>query len=183
MKWDAQLLEGLRQFSEPNTCQLKRFYGLKILPKTTKYVGEIVPQAEHSIWHDAAVKKLASVDHVFLDPDNGLEVKSATRKRLPKYTFYDEISDYVASGVAVTCIQFARQCSPETKAFQVREACMKASGINNNLPVLRGRASPNILFISLAPKDKAADLTHAINSFAEGAPPMDRKGARITVID
>lgn len=181
--WDAQLHILLQEFSEPKDRQLHHFYKLCALPPDTIYVDTQVSKAKRIEWHRAALAKLASTDHVFLDPDNGLEVKSATGKRRPKYALYEEIRDYVADGKAVTCIQFARQCSPEARAIEVRNACLNATSLSSVLPVLRCRAAPNILFISLAPPDKAKPLKEAINSFAVGSPPMDNVGSRVMLIE
>lgn len=181
--WDAELLNLLQAFREPDARRLQNFYKLCALPSNTVYVDAQVPKANRIQWHRAALGKLSSTDHVFLDPDNGLEVKSATGKRRPKYALYEEIGDYVANGKAVTCIQFARQCSPELRAIEVRNACLGATSASSVLPVLRGRAAPNILFISVAPPDKAMPLREAIKSFAASSPPMDKAGSRVMLIE
>lgn len=54
-------------------------------------------------WHKQALKALKDVDLVFLDPDNGLLVKSVGKQsaRSVKYTFYEEVKDYLDSGKSV----------------------------------------------------------------------------------
>lgn len=57
-----------------------------------------VRRLEHrEAWVDGAVKATVGCDVVFLDPDNGLEVKSAKRhcSKGPKYVFYDELTGYL----------------------------------------------------------------------------------------
>ena len=54
-------------------------------------------------WHLKALKKLSKQDVIFLDPDNGLEVKSTNpySKNGNKYATYQEAADYYAQGSTV----------------------------------------------------------------------------------
>ena len=65
-------------------------------PSDTTYL----PRIE---WHTDALKKLSGADIVFLDPDNGLLVKSVSLYSLKsnKYITKDEIIDYYKSGKSV----------------------------------------------------------------------------------
>ena len=55
------------------------------------------------VWHRRAVSALSACDIVFLDPDNGLLVKSVGRgsARSVKYVFPEEVADYIARGISV----------------------------------------------------------------------------------
>jgi hypothetical protein len=60
----------------------------------------------------------ADVDLVFMDPDNGLLVKSVGRRSVKsvKYTFYEEVKDYIDSGKSV--LVYNHRCrKPERKYF------------------------------------------------------------------
>ncbi|MBR1509029.1 MAG: hypothetical protein IJ619_13635 [Eubacterium sp.] len=50
-----------------------------------------------SEWHQKGMDKLAEADLVFMDPDNGLKVKSIGKRSAKsiKYTFYEEVKDYI----------------------------------------------------------------------------------------
>ncbi len=69
------------------------------------FVNEAVPKEidQRRAWHQKALTKLADCDIVFLDPDNGLNVKSVRpgSQKSPKYVWLHEVSDYVASGKSV----------------------------------------------------------------------------------
>ncbi len=58
-------------------------------------------------WHRDALAALEGADVVFVDPDNGFEVKShgPRSKRRCKYAAYSEVADYLARGQAVVAYQ------------------------------------------------------------------------------
>lgn len=57
-------------------------------------------------WHSDALARLADSDLVFLDPDNGLMVKSADKTaRANKYVTLKEIADYCGQGSSVIWYQ------------------------------------------------------------------------------
>ena len=69
------------------------------------FVNDTVPKEvdQRTAWHRAALARLADCDIVFLDPDNGLNVKSVKpgSPKSPKYVWLREVSDYIASGKSV----------------------------------------------------------------------------------
>lgn len=54
-------------------------------------------------WHKRALEKLCNSDFVFLDPDNGLQVKSTslTSVKGNKYIGYKELEDYFNLGISI----------------------------------------------------------------------------------
>lgn len=57
-------------------------------------------------WHDKALACLSNADLVFLDPDNGLMVKSAeNRRKSNKYVQISEMSDYYKNGSSIVYYQ------------------------------------------------------------------------------
>ena len=82
------------------------------------YVRDPVPQniQLRSDWHRQALSHLSSSEIVFLDPDNGLNVKSvkAGTQKSPKYVWIDEISDYISSGKSVIFYNHRSRKKPET---------------------------------------------------------------------
>lgn len=54
-------------------------------------------------WQKKAMKMFESVELVFMDPDNGLLVKSVGKRsaRSIKYVFYEEVRDFINSGKSV----------------------------------------------------------------------------------
>ena len=75
-------------------------------------------------WHKKALDLLNDLDIVFVDPDNGMLVKSVGKKSVKsvKYTFYEEVRDYVRRGQSVL-IYNHRSRKQETQYFH--EICYK----------------------------------------------------------
>jgi hypothetical protein len=121
---------------------------------------------------------------IFLDPDNGFKVKSATRRRLPKYARYEEAQDYFEQGKIVIGIQFAGMCYPIDRARKNRSKLMNANRVPN-LPVIHVHVVPNILFIFLCDASRASRLKRSLNSFEEGSYclPLIKGANRIALID
>ena len=88
------------------------------------YFDESVPIADRAGWHNRALNALRGTDLVFVDPDNGMLVKSVGKNstRSVKYALYEEVQDYLARGQSVL-IYSHRSRKPEECAF--REICMK----------------------------------------------------------
>ena len=183
--WDSDLFEKLVVFKDAEQRRMPYFYQRQILDPHGSYFDEYVPitskQADE--WHQRALYNLRDCDFVFLDPDNGFEVKSAQGRRAAKYANYSHVSDYLSAGKAVVCIQFARQCDPIQKAMEIREKLKSQIGDAKVLPIIRGRLSPNLLFVPVAPQEKISETATAIHSFVQTAPPIGNTGVRAELID
>lgn len=82
------------------------------------YYDEYLTVDGRTKWHEQAKKLFADVNLVFMDPDNGLLVKSVGKKsaRSVKYAFYEEVEDYIDSGKSV--LVYNHRCrKPERKYF------------------------------------------------------------------
>lgn len=71
--------------------------------KNALFWNRILESKDRDKWHSEALKKLSNQDVIFLDPDNGLEVKSTKpySKNGNKYTTYQEAVDYYSKGATV----------------------------------------------------------------------------------
>lgn len=87
-----------------------------ILPPSTAYFSEPIPRvpgtgrqrvAERGAWFERARKAMAHCDLVFLDPDNGLEVRSVpiTSPLSSKYATVAEIATLLDTGAGVVLYQ------------------------------------------------------------------------------
>ena len=65
------------------------------------YYDADLSHTDRALWHDRALRVLKSCDAVFLDPDKGLIVPSATRKTRHTYVLDYEIGDYIRRGQSV----------------------------------------------------------------------------------
>lgn len=162
---DPDLFEKISGFTDLSERRLERVASWEILPESTLYHSDHICSSERQIWHGNGLKALQACDLVFLDPDNGFEVPSMTRKTAPKYALYSEASEYALAGKVVVGIQFARQCDPITRARDVRTRFLSECGGGSLLPVVRGRVAPNILFITFAPPRLASAVETSIESF------------------
>lgn len=106
---DPELFEQMKTIEGKRLYKVSAIQSLKVLPLGTLYYSDVLsfdglpgigPNArklreEHrSLWFEKALKAMRLADVVFLDPDNGLQVKSAKpyHKYGPKYVSYCELS-------------------------------------------------------------------------------------------
>ncbi len=164
---DPELFDRLALFDDPELRSLENVAALEILPANTAYHSVPVPVEGRADWQGDAMKSLADSDLVFLDPDNGFEVPSKSRRTAPKYATFQEAADYYRCGKLVVGIQFARQCDPIQRAADVRTTLMAAAGAVSPLPVVRARVAPNILFVTIAPAQMHAATLRALNTFSQ----------------
>ncbi|MDE2441607.1 MAG: hypothetical protein KGP14_11330 [Betaproteobacteria bacterium] len=163
---DPDLLQGLRGFEDQAARSLANIAAWGLLPPDTAYFADEVSAIDRSGWHRRSLDALASTDLVFLDPDNGFEVQSMTRRTAPKYALFSEAQQHLAAGRVVVAIQFARQCDPVVRAHLIRSELEGRCGSIARLPVVRGRVAPNILFFTLAPPSGSNAISEALEAFA-----------------
>ena len=83
-------------------------------------------------WHIKALEGLKSADVVFLDPDNGLLVKSVSlgSKKSNKYVIPNEIADYFSAGKSV--IFYNHRCREQENVYLKRFDWMHEDSILSN---------------------------------------------------
>ena len=103
---DPELAGKLHAISSGDNRSIAALEKADILPDAAYYSKQITVEKRQE-WHQEALKKLSNVDLVFLDPDNGLLVKSVGKKSAKsiKYVFSKEISDYLKNGRSVLLYQ------------------------------------------------------------------------------
>lgn len=170
---DPGLLQGLRGFEDQAARSLTNVAAWGLLPPYTVYFDDEVSPVDRSGWHRRSLDALASTDLVFLDPDNGFEVQSMTRRTTPKYALFSEAQEHFAAGKAVVAIQFARQCDPLARAQTIRAELEERCGPIARVPVVRGRVAPNILFFTLAPPSVSNAISEALMAFASKCGKVD----------
>lgn len=111
---NMRLIEGALESQDELNVRLIEASG--ILPPDTAYFSEAIPHVERSVpqrvsaraaWFSRAQKRVANCNLVFLDPDNGLEVRSApiTSPLARKYTAVSEIAALLEHGTGVVLYQ------------------------------------------------------------------------------
>ena len=108
-KFDPDLYHTLREALQRNPRRdVSLIEQTNILPHT-EYFSDIVPDAaiERAEWFKALARRAPACDLVFLDPDNGLEVKSRPYgcKDSSKYLFWNEAKALWASGPSLLIYQ------------------------------------------------------------------------------
>jgi hypothetical protein len=164
---DSELLQALNHFNDDTQRKLSDFEKAGILPEGTSYFGAEVPIDNRDEWHKEALSHLQKQDLIFIDPDTGFRVPSATRSKLPKYAFYEEAMDYLAQDNVVMCIQFAPRCDPDQRARDIRSRFLVEVGKSANLPAIRCRVTPNILFLFLANEHLHPSLKASLEGFGD----------------
>lgn len=118
-------------------------------------------------WLDAAVEFTEPSDIIFLDPDNGLEVRSVTRysKHGPKYVFLEELEPFVTRKQSLVIYQHL--CRRKSAAEQIDERLASLRGLSPETmcSALRyHRGSPRVFFV-LASQDPRLLLEKRIQHF------------------
>lgn len=105
---DDILLNKLKQIVDKRERTVLSLEAANLLPRTTYYNKVLVSPEQggpqyRAKWHKNALDVLQDTDIVFLDPDNGLIVKSVGQmsKRSNKYVLPCELADYYLKGHSV----------------------------------------------------------------------------------
>jgi hypothetical protein len=117
---DPELLGAMRQIEGrlrgQDDLNLSLIEASGVLPAETAYFSEAVPHAagtarhraaDRAAWFERARKVVEDCNFIFLDPDNGLEVRSApvTSPQAGKYASVQEITTLLETGAAVVLYQ------------------------------------------------------------------------------
>ena len=116
---DPILAKGLLDISQNETRSIAMIQEAAFLDESMiEYYTDPISVEKRTEWHNSALAQLKTCDLVFLDPDNGLRVKSVGRKsaRSVKYVLEDELFAYLRSGKSVVLYSH-RQRKPEEKYF------------------------------------------------------------------
>lgn len=97
---DPCLAQGLRTVFHADDRSISLLMAGNWIRNAVYYDADLA-HAERNPWHDSALRALESCDAVFMDPDNGLIVPSATGKTQHKYVLDCEIGDYIRRGQSV----------------------------------------------------------------------------------
>ena len=116
---DPVLAERLLCISQDENRSIAMIQNAALLDEMmVDYYDASISVEQRAEWHELALQKLGKCDVVFLDPDNGLLVKSVGKKsaKSVKYVFEEELEDYLRSGKSVVLYSH-RQRKPEEKYF------------------------------------------------------------------
>jgi len=99
---DPELRGKLGYMVYGNQRSVRAIEELNLIPRCV-YFKQVVPNnvKDRFAWHQQALLQLRKTDMIFLDPDNGLEVKSLSPAKHFKYVFRSEIEDYYNAGHSI----------------------------------------------------------------------------------
>ena len=114
---DPSLADTLTKIAKSSSRSVTAIQEEELVPNAV-YYDEYLTLEGRFEWHKKAMKKFENVELVFMDPDNGLLVKSVGKRsaRSIKYVFYEEVKDFIKSGKSV--LVYNHRCrKPERKYF------------------------------------------------------------------
>lgn len=140
-----------------------------ILPFDTAYFSEPMPAAsaparqratERAAWFGRAQKAMGGCDLVFLDPDNGLAVKSVplTSPSADKYVTVQEIAALMRSGAAVVLYQHGNRTPWSVQRQHVCAEIVSATGQPVGIRTVRFGAFGVRAFFCLAISPRQASI-------------------------
>lgn len=163
---DIDLYCALQKIGLSNNRTVARLERAKLF-ENTLFWNKMLEGKSRDKWHLEALKKLGKQDVIFLDPDNGLEVKSTNpySKNGNKYTTYKEAADYYVQGATVI-IYNHRDRKPENEYLKrfYRFIDMEETK-NAKMFYLRASRYSVRDYLFLAQERHFSDLEKAIDNF------------------
>jgi hypothetical protein len=172
-KLDPELLEAMRQIEGRLRGQedhnLSLIEASEILPAETAYFSEAVPHAggtaqqraaDRAEWFERARKAVEDCNLIFLDPDNGLEVRSApvTSPQAGKYATVREIAALLESGAAVVLYQHGDRTPWPTQRDRICKQISSGTAQSLTIRTLRFGAYGVRAFFCISPTPLLDDV-------------------------
>jgi hypothetical protein len=164
-----RLIEGT--LSSPDDLNVGLIEDSSILPGGTAYFSEAVPHAqttpqqrvsERAAWFERARIAVADCNLVFLDPDNGLEVRSVpvTSPLASKYATVSEIAALLENGTGVVLYQHGSRTPWPEQRERTRAQITSGTSLPLTVRTLRFGAYGARAFFCVTPSQR---LTDAVN--------------------
>ena len=168
---DKKLAKTLTDIARLKTRSINAMEKQSLIPGA-KYYRDPVTVEEREGWHARALTALNGVDIVFLDPDNGMLVKSVRKEsvRSVKYVFYEEIRDYIKRGQSVLVYNHRGR---KQEGLYFRELYHRLSGTievpeENLLAITFPKCSVRDYIAITASRNHYIKLKAAMDGMAEG---------------
>lgn len=158
---DQQLHDGLRKILGNESRSVAQIQRTDFLGQNTKFFddflsyggisGRLPRLAHREHWLREALDHTSSQDIVFLDPDNGLQIKSVERHapKGPKYVFWDEVRRFGERRQTLIVYHHLNRTAKATDQInaRVREFKEKLPSVPAVIPVLFRRGSLRVFFV------------------------------------
>lgn len=170
---DLELLETLKDMLKNNDRAVDLIQKSNLLHKDTVYfddyltfnsmpiTGKAARDARHQHrvdWVERALKASAKSDVVFLDPDNGFEIKSVKKHtdKGPKYVFWDEFQKFQSRDQTIVVYHHLNRTLKSRDQISIKLDQFKdIIGANKVIPVLFKRGSHRVFFVIPSNKHKS----------------------------
>lgn len=169
---DEELARTLLEISEHKDRSISMLQNASLLPPSVVYYGAVVMKEQRQQWHADALKAVAACDVVFLDPDNGLIVKSVGKKsaKSVKYVFEEELRDYLSNGKSVVLYNHRPRRKPEVYFGEMAERFSKIDPLRGAyiFPITFSKGSTRDYFMIAANSDHAVRMRTAAEKMTKG---------------
>ena len=117
---DENLYDALSPFRNREYRKIKNVEEANILPGTTITFNNFVSgRFERESWHKRALQQLKKADIIFLDPDNGIEIK--TKPFSKEHVRIQELQDYYETGKTIILYNHYGRAIENERRTQFRE--------------------------------------------------------------
>jgi hypothetical protein len=166
---DPELFEGLSASLASAAAAVSLIEGTTLLPRAS-YHSRIVPEGrdEREIWFRELLAEAQRADLVFLDPDNGIEVKSVPigRPKSSKYVSWSEITELWNVGCSLLIYQHLPRKPRDVYAQELARELESRTGAS----LVRVFWTPHVLFLLAAQERHRQQVQEAIDLLAERWP-------------
>ena len=167
---DSELAKALSAISRSSERSVRSLEKANLIPGAI-YYSDVVPVEDRAVWHTHALDTLTGADLVFLDPDNGLLVKSVGKRsaKAPKYTFYEEVADYIARGQSVVVYNHRSRKKPDVYFGEICEKLVAAVPRASNITAITfPKGSVRDYFAICANPEHAMRIRKTFDALANG---------------
>ena len=166
---DEVLAKKLFAISESDSRSIDALENAMLL-KSATYFHDTVPVDCREQWHRKALDVLTNCDLVFLDPDNGLLVRSVKEgsPKSVKYVFDRELSEYIKRGQSVVLYNHRPRKQRDQYFAEMSERMIAASMGNPFMAVTFPKGSVRDYFLIPANDDHSRRIKTALTELVSG---------------
>jgi hypothetical protein len=163
MRYDPTLFTGLADLLQPASIpQVSLIERSMLLPRTS-YYSAVVPDSakERDAWRQGLLDAARDADLVFVDPDNGIEVRSKPvgRHGSSKYVTWREIQDLWETGCSILIYQHFRRERREAFAERMASELRERTGVR----VTEALRTSHVLYLLAAQERDEARFREAVS--------------------
>lgn len=175
---DPILYDAVRELVHSNRRSVRSIQDSHILPLGTQFHDAVLTfnradgqglialderVARKNSWLSDALRLTAGCDLVFVDPDNGFEVKVGPYQRCgPKYVFFDELLPYLEREQSLIVYHHIGRQGSASNQIQERLSQIRSKLGSDALALLYHRGSARAFFVVPAPQHRD-NLIYKIN--------------------